>query len=66
MKGGMAMPTLFFFGPKIEENKKREFVKTITEAASKATGIPENAFTIYLRETELENVSVGGKLLSDR
>jgi len=60
------MPTFFFYGPKIDENKRKELVKSITEAASKATGIPENAFTIYLRETELENVSVGGKLLSDR
>jgi len=59
------MPTFFFYGPKIEEDKKKELVKTITEAASKATGIPEKAFTIYLMATEHENVSVGGKLLSD-
>ena len=60
------MPTFFFYGPKLEDAKKKVMVKAITEAASIATGIPETAFTIYLRESQHENVSVGGKLLSDR
>ena len=59
------MPTFFFYGPKLDKEKKEEMVKAITEAASKATGLPEQAFTIYLREAELENVSVGGKLLTE-
>ena len=60
------MPTFFFYGPKLEVEKKREMIKTIPAAASKATGIPEQSFTIYFRETQLENVSVGGQLLSER
>ncbi|MCR3922415.1 MAG: tautomerase family protein [Firmicutes bacterium] len=60
------MPTFFFYGPKLETERKKEMIKSITEAASKATGIPERSFTIYLQETQHENVSVGGKLLSER
>ncbi|HZK25496.1 MAG TPA: 4-oxalocrotonate tautomerase DmpI [Oscillospiraceae bacterium] len=60
------MPTFFFYGPSLELEKKRTMIKEITAAASKATGIPEKSFTIYLRETQHENVSVGGKLLSER
>ena len=36
------MPTFFFYGPKIELDKKKIMIKEITAAASKATGIPEN------------------------
>ncbi|MGI6659582.1 MAG: 4-oxalocrotonate tautomerase DmpI [Dethiobacteraceae bacterium] len=60
------MPTFFFYGPKIELDKKKIMIKEITAAASKATGIPEKSFTIYFRETQHENVSVGGELLSER
>ena len=60
------MPTFFFYGPKIEKEKRKEMVKAITTAASAATGVPERSFTIYLRESDHENVSVGGELLSER
>lgn len=60
------MPTFFFYGPKLEPEKKKIMLKEITAAASKATGIPEKSFTIYLRETQHENVCVGGELLSER
>ncbi len=59
------MPTIFFYGPELEKEKKRELVKSFTQKASELTGIPEQAFVVYLRPSERENVGVGGKLLAD-
>ncbi len=60
------MPTIFFYGPKLEKNEARQMVKSFTEAASKVTGISEKAFVVYLRPTEHEEVAVGGELLADK
>jgi hypothetical protein len=32
------MPTIFFYGPKLEKEKKKELVRSFTESASKVTG----------------------------
>jgi len=60
------MPTIFFYGPKLDKEKKREMIKSFTETASKVTGIDKSAFVVYLRESTPENVGVGGELLEDR
>ncbi|EEG77014.1 4-oxalocrotonate tautomerase DmpI [Dethiobacter alkaliphilus] len=60
------MPTIFFYGPKLEKDKKKELIKSFTESASRATGLPEQAFVIYLREADKEDVGVGGELLSEK
>ena len=60
------MPTIFFYGPKLETEKKKELVKAFTESASRATGIPENAFVVYLQDVARDDVAVGGELLSER
>jgi len=60
------MPTIFFYGSKLDKEKKREMIKSFTETASKVTGIDKSAFVVYLRESTPENVGVGGELLEDR
>jgi len=60
------MPTIFFYGPKLDKNKSREMIKSFTETASKLTGIERSAFVVYLMESSPENVGVGGELLEDR
>ena len=60
------MPTIFFYGPELETEKKRELVKSFTQKASELTGLPEQAFVVYLQSSGPENVGVGGTLLSDR
>lgn len=60
------MPTIFFYGPELEQEKKRELIRSFTEAASKATGIEKAAFVVYLRKSTPDEVGVGGELLSDR
>lgn len=60
------MPTIFFYGPKLEKEKRKELVKSFTETASRLTGIEKRAFVVYLKESDPECVSVGGELLCDR
>ena len=60
------MPTIFFYGPKLDKDKSREMIKSFTDTASKLTGIDESSFVIYLRESSHDNVGVGGKLLEDK
>lgn len=60
------MPTIFFYGPELEKEKKRELIRAFTAAASQATGIPQSAFVVYLRKSGEEDVGVGGELLADR
>lgn len=60
------MPTIFFYGPSLEKDKKRELIRSFTKKASELTGIEEAAFVVYLRPSDPENVGVGGELLADR
>jgi 4-oxalocrotonate tautomerase len=60
------VPTIFFYGPKLEKERKRDMIKSFTETASRFTGIDKSAFVVYLRESSPENVGVGGELLEDR
>jgi 4-oxalocrotonate tautomerase len=60
------MPTIFFYGPKLDKEKRREMIRSFTETASKLTAIDRSAFVVYLRESTPENVGVGGELLEDR
>ena len=60
------MPTIYFYGPEMERETKKDLIRTFTEAASKATGIDKSAFVVYLRPTSAEEVGVGGELLADR
>ncbi len=59
------MPAIFFYGPELKLENKRELVKSFTQKASEMTGIPEQAFVVYLRPCDHEHVSVGGTLLLD-
>ena len=44
---------------------KAELVKALTSAASSATRIPEEKFTVLINELDRDNIGVGGKLLSE-
>lgn len=59
------MPTIFFYGPELDKEKKREMISSFTKTASSLTGIAESAFVVYLRASSPENVGVGGELLED-
>jgi len=59
------MPTIFFYGPKLDKEKRREMIKSFTDTASRLTGIEKSAFVVYLREATPQDVGVGGELLED-
>ena len=60
------MPTIFFYGPKLDKEKSRDMIKSFSETASRVTGIDKKSIVVYLRETSHETVGVGGELLLDR
>jgi len=60
------MPTIFFYGPDLDIEKRRELVQSFTDKASELTGVPKSAFVVYLRPSPRDSVGVGGTLLSDR
>lgn len=60
------MPTIFFHGPVLTREKKIELIRGFTKTASEVTGIREQAFVVYLQETDPDQVGVGGELLADR
>ena len=60
------MPSIMVEGPKLELEKKRQFVKNLTDAAEKAYGIPRQAYIVLIKENPPDNVGVGGELLIDR
>ena len=60
------MPTIFFYGSELNNEKKKELIKSFTETASKLTGIDKSAFVVYLRPSSPDNVGVGGELLRER
>lgn len=60
------MPVITFEAASLTKEQKREVAEGFTRVASEATGIPEGAFYVFIKENEGDNVAVGGKLLSDR
>ena len=61
------MPNISLEGPAIKDvDKKRTLVREITDAATKAYGLPEETIVVVIKENSPENVSVAGKLIIDR
>ncbi len=59
------MPVIFFEGPKLPLEKKAEMIKGFTEVANGVLPrIPKEAFVVILKENHIDNVGVGGELLS--
>lgn len=59
------MPTIFFYGPKLDKEKRKEMIKSFTDTTSRLTGVDKSALVVYLRESTPEDVGVGGGLLED-
>lgn len=60
------MPVINFEVGKLSKEQKRQVVKEFTETAVKVTGLPADAFYIFIKENDADNVGVGGSLQSDR
>lgn len=59
------MPVITLEAGKLNKEQKAQLVKEFTETASKVTGIPPQAFYVFLKENKAEDVGIGGLLLSD-
>ncbi|KXS47364.1 MAG: 4-oxalocrotonate tautomerase [Halanaerobium sp. 4-GBenrich] len=60
------MPHIVFDGPELSKEQKKELIKNFTDTASKVTNIPKEAFVVMIKENDLENIGVGGELLSEK
>ncbi|MBD5608479.1 MAG: 4-oxalocrotonate tautomerase [Desulfovibrio sp.] len=60
------MPAMVMNLAPLEKEKKARLAKEVTESVAKATGLPPQAIFIFIRENSLDNIEVGGKLLSDK
>ena len=55
------MPVITFEGGVLGAEQKKDLIHRLTETCIEATGIPEQFFTVILREHPDENLGVGGK-----
>ena len=61
------MPIITAEGPRIDDlDRKREYVKRLTEAAADAYGMPPEKIIVSIKDTLPENIAVGGELIIDR
>jgi 4-oxalocrotonate tautomerase len=49
---------------KMNKETKEKLISGLTKVASETLGIPEDAFTVLLKENETDNWGVGGKVLT--
>ncbi|MDK2799029.1 MAG: 4-oxalocrotonate tautomerase [Clostridiales bacterium] len=60
------MPIIQIEGPVLSKEKKAELASKLTKTAQEVLNIPEQAFTVLIKENNMDNVAVGGQLLSER
>jgi 4-oxalocrotonate tautomerase len=60
------MPTIQIDCSEMPKEKKIELVSKMTKLCNEVLSIPEQAFTIIIRENGRDNIGVGGTLLSMR
>jgi 4-oxalocrotonate tautomerase len=63
-KGVCSMPFIKVEAGKMDKETKERLISGLTKAASESLGVPQEAFTILLKENETDNWGVGGKVLT--
>ena len=58
------MPFIKLEAGKMNTETKEKLISELTRVASKNLGIPEESFTVLLKENEMDNWGVGGKVLT--
>lgn len=58
------MPFITLEGGKIDREKKEKLISGLTKVASETLGIAEDAFIVLIKENELDNWGIGGKVLT--
>lgn len=60
------MPVITLEAAKLSKEQKQQLAKEFTESAARIMNTSPSAIYVFLKENELDNVGVGGKLLSDK
>ena len=60
------MPVITIEAAKLTKEQKAVLSKEMTDIASRIMNLPPQAFYVFLKENELDNIGVGGILLSDK
>lgn len=60
------MPVITIEAAKLTKEQKAVLTKEMTETASRVMNLPPQAFYVFLKENEPDNIGVGGTLLSDK
>ena len=60
------MPVITLEAGKLNKEQKGELVKELTITAAKVLKVPEQAFIVFLKENDMDNIGAGGQLLSER
>jgi len=60
------MPVITFESAKLTKEQKQAVIKEFTESAARITNLPVEAFYVYIKENDFDNIGVGGTLLSER
>ena len=60
------MPVITLEAASLTTEQKRRLAEEFTESASRIMNMPKESFYVFLKKNILENVGVGGILLSDR
>lgn len=60
------MPVITIEGGKLTKEQKSKLVKELTTSAAKIMNAPEQAFFVFVKENDEDNIGVGGRLLSDK
>lgn len=60
------MPVITFEAAALTKEQKQTLAKEFTETAARVTGLPKAGFYVFIKENTMDNVGVGGQLLSDR
>ena len=60
------MPVITVEAASLTKEQKRKLVKDLTASASNIMNIPEQAFFVFVKENDKDNIGVAGQLISDR
>lgn len=60
------MPVITLEAGILNKEQKSKLVKEFTSRASEIMNVPEQAFTVLIKENDMDNIGFGGKLLSER
>ena len=58
------MPFIKIEAGKMNRETKEKLIIGLTKVASESLGIPEEAFTVLIKENETDNWGLGGKVLT--